>query len=252
MGASVNDTLLFALILSGTFWVAGVVKGITGMGLPTVAMGLLGLIMPPVAAATLLILPSFVTNVWQLFSGPAISRLFRRFGLMMAGTAVGTLLSSPLLIYIKPEWSGMVLGIALVAYAGYALISPGLKISQHHESWMSPITGAITGIITGATGVFVIPSVPYLSSLKLNKEELIQVLGLSFTVSTLSLATGLFTHHAIDVDKLSWSGWVIVPAIVGMWAGQKLRARISPKRFKQYFLLFLMVPGAELILRPFF
>lgn len=46
-------TISFLLI----FIAAGLVKGVTGMGLPTVAMGLLGLLMPPQAAAPLLVLP---------------------------------------------------------------------------------------------------------------------------------------------------------------------------------------------------
>ena len=62
-------TISFLLI----FIAAGLVKGVTGMGLPTVAMGLLGLLMPPQAAAALLVLPSLLTNLWQLLAGPALA-----------------------------------------------------------------------------------------------------------------------------------------------------------------------------------
>jgi hypothetical protein len=48
--------------------------------------------------------------------------------------------------------------------------------------------GAITGLTTAATGVFVIPAVPYLQAIGFEKEELVQALGLSFTVSTMALA----------------------------------------------------------------
>ncbi|HEY0438739.1 MAG TPA: sulfite exporter TauE/SafE family protein, partial [Xanthobacteraceae bacterium] len=51
--------------VAAAFVLAGLVKGVIGMGLPTVAMGLLGLAMPPAQAAALLLIPSFVTNVWQ-------------------------------------------------------------------------------------------------------------------------------------------------------------------------------------------
>ncbi|MDO5613425.1 MAG: hypothetical protein Q4G14_09320 [Paracoccus sp. (in: a-proteobacteria)] len=60
----------FILAIAATFFTAGAVKGITGMGLPTVAMGALGALVSPLAAASLLIVPSFVTNVWQLLAGP--------------------------------------------------------------------------------------------------------------------------------------------------------------------------------------
>jgi uncharacterized membrane protein YfcA len=60
------------------FVLAGFVKGTIGMGLPTVAIGFLTLLMPPAEAATILILPSFVTNVWQLAAGPQFAGLLRR------------------------------------------------------------------------------------------------------------------------------------------------------------------------------
>ena len=71
------------LIIAVVFFLAGIVKGVTGMGLPTVAMGVLGVIMSPVTAASLLIAPSFVTNVWQLFTGPSFVALISRLWLML-------------------------------------------------------------------------------------------------------------------------------------------------------------------------
>ena len=50
----------------GVFAVAGMIKGTIGLGLPAVSMGLLSLVISPFQAATLLIIPSMVTNFWQL------------------------------------------------------------------------------------------------------------------------------------------------------------------------------------------
>src|SRR5690606_8528150 len=102
------------------------------------------------------------------------------------------------------------------------------------------------------TGVFVMPAVPYLQSLDLDKDELVQALGLSFTVSTVALAIGLMAHGAFQLNQLGTSALAVVPALIGLWAGQKIRARISPKRFKQCFLIFLVLLGLELASRPFF
>ncbi len=95
-------TISFLLI----FIAAGLVKGVTGMGLPTVAMGLLGLLMPPQAAAALLVLPSLLTNLWQLLAGPALAQIVRRLWLMMTGIIIGTLAGSSLLIGLNPRWVG--------------------------------------------------------------------------------------------------------------------------------------------------
>ncbi|MFP3343027.1 sulfite exporter TauE/SafE family protein [Halomonas sp. SIMBA_159] len=245
-----HDSMLYLLFLVGTFLAAGVVKGITGMGLPTVAIGLLGMAMPPASAAALLVLPSLVTNVWQLFSGPSVTQLLRRLWPMMLCICLGTIAGAALLVRVDPLWSGFGLGIALIVYAGYTLIAPAFAVPARLERWLSPVIGVITGIVTGATGVFVMPAVPYLASLNMNREEFVQALGLSFTISTVALALGLFAYDAFQASQLGMSAMAIIPALIGMWAGQYVRMRISPKRFRVCFLFFLILLGLELASRP--
>jgi uncharacterized protein len=84
-------------IIAGAFLLAGAVKGVIGMGLPTVAMGALGLVMPPVQAAALLVVPSLATNVWQMLAGPALAAAVRRFATMLIGVGVGIFLGIGLL-----------------------------------------------------------------------------------------------------------------------------------------------------------
>jgi hypothetical protein len=244
-------TIGLTCLVLATFLGAGVVKGVTGMGLPTVAVGLLSTAMSPVAAAAILVAPSLVTNLWQMLVGPNKLRLMRRLWAMMLCIVIGTALSTQLLVIVDPVWSGRTLGFALIAYAAYALFSPTLSVPQRLESWLSPVIGAITGVVTGATGVFVIPAVPYLQSLGLQKDELVQALGLSFTVSTVALAGGLLAHGAFRLDQLGPSLLAVLPALVGMWLGSIVRQKISPKAFRRCFLLFLVVLGLELTLRPF-
>ncbi len=242
-----HEPTLPLLMFTLTFLVAGLVKGVTGMGLPTVAMGLLGAAMPPSVAAAMLVMPSLVTNVWQWLAGPAKASLCKRLWPMMLGIVLGTVGGAALLAQVEPAWSRLALGASLIAYAGYALVSPHLAVAPRLEAWLSPLVGAITGLVTGATGVFVMPAVPYLQALRLERDELVQALGLSFTVSTVALAAGLMAHGAFRLDQWGLSALAIVPALAGMWAGQKLRARISPQRFRQGFLLFLVLLGLELV-----
>ncbi len=244
-----DETLYIYLVL--IFVLAGFVKGVTGMGLPTVSMGLLGMFMPLPVAAALLVIPSFVTNVLQLFTGPSVRLVIRRLWLMMLLILIGTVAGSSLIVSINPAWSAFGLGAALILYAVYALISPALTVSPGSEKWLSPLAGGITGLVTGATGVFVMPAVPFLQSLRFSKDELVQALGLSFTISTIALAFGLYLHDAFRMQQISLSLMSIFPALIGMWLGQKVRARISAKRFRQCFLLFLIVLGSELFSRPF-
>ncbi|MBB6309576.1 sulfite exporter TauE/SafE family protein [Xanthobacter tagetidis] len=235
-----------------TFLAAGMAKGITGMGLPTVAMGVLGALLSPVLAAGLLLVPSFVTNVWQLLAGASFGALGRRLWPMMAVLVAGTLLGAALLAEGGRGATTAALGWALVAYALYTLLARQLTVPRRLEWLLSPLVGAATGLATGATGVFVIPAVPYLQALGLTKDDLVQALGLSFTVSTLALAIGLGARGAVAADTLALSVAAVLPALGGMWAGQKLRARISPPAFRRWFLVALLLLGLEMALRPLF
>ncbi|WP_454917700.1 sulfite exporter TauE/SafE family protein [Xanthobacter sediminis] len=239
--------LLAAVV--ATFFAAGMVKGVTGMGLPTVAMGVLGALISPLAAASLLLVPSAVTNVWQLLAGPSFGRLLRRLWPMMAAIVAGTLLGASRLAGGDTRLTTAALGGTLVAYAGSALLARPFRVPERLEPWLSPLIGAATGAVTGVTGVFVIPAVPYLQALGLEKDELVQALGLSFTLSTFALAVGLAGHGALQLDRLALSGLAVVPALAGMWAGQKVRDRISPAAFRRGFLACLLLLGLEMVAR---
>lgn len=237
------------LAVFATFFVAGLVKGVTGMGLPTVAMGVLGALISPIAAASLLLVPSFVTNVWQLLAGPSLGPLLRRLWPMMAAVVAGTLLGSVWIASGDTRVTTAMLGIALIVYASSTLLARPISIPPRAEPWLSPLIGGTTGIVTGATGVFVIPAVPYIQSLGLAKDDLVQALGLSFTVSTIALGIGLGAHGAFHTDHLTVSALATLPALGGMWAGQILRSRISPATFRRGFLICLLLLGCEMAMK---
>ncbi len=246
-----NQIMLFSAIVA-TFVFAGFVKGVTGMGLPTVAMGVLGAMISPLAAASLLIVPSFVTNVWQLLAGPRVGAVLKRLWPMMLAILVGTIAGSSLLTGGNTSVTTTALGAALVVYAVYTLFARQLRVPPRMEPWLSPVIGLVTGLVTGGTGVFVIPAVPYLQALGLEKDDLIQALGLSFTISTIALAAGLALRGAYDPGNLGMSALALVPALIGMWIGQIARDRISPPTFRRWFLVALLVLGTEMLLRPLF
>src|ERR1700744_4378440 len=125
-----NDSISpHVLIIALTFFLAGFVKGVTGMGLPSVAMGVLSAIMSPVSAASLLVIPSFVTNFWQLFTGPNFLDLIKRLWVMMLGILIGTLAGSWLLTSTNTVYASVGLGIALIIYTAHGLFGKPFSVS---------------------------------------------------------------------------------------------------------------------------
>jgi uncharacterized membrane protein YfcA len=235
------------ILIGATFLLAGLVKGVIGMGLPTVAMGLLALLLPPAEAAAVLVIPSLVTNVWQLMTGPSFGALARRLWPMMAGVFVGTVAGVGILAGDKAGMAGIALGVALAIYAVVGLAGLRMSVPGRRESWLGPVIGVTTGVVTGATGVFVIPAVPYLQAIGLERDDLIQALGLSFTVSTIALAVGLLRVDAWHAGSIWASLLALVPALIGMQAGTVLRQRIAAATFRRVFFAGLLLLGIYLV-----
>ncbi|MFD1709739.1 sulfite exporter TauE/SafE family protein [Ottowia sp. GY511] len=239
--------LLFSVTV---FLAAGVVKGVVGLGLPTLAMALLALRMPPAQAAALLILPSLVTNVWQMRPWRTLPALARRLGPMQVGVVVGTLAGAWWLGAPSGAWAEAALGVALIAYGGWGLAGAQLpRVSDAAQRVAGPLVGAATGLVTAMTGVFVVPAVPYLQALGLARDELVQAMGLAFTVSTVALALGLALNQQYPATAAAGSALLVLPALIGMQAGQWLRQRLSPARFKLCFMGALVLLGAWMVAR---
>ena len=235
-----RDSILIALV----FLLAGYVKGVIGMGLPTVAMALLGMLIAPLEAAALLVIPSLVTNIWQFLAGESKLKIIKRLWLMLTFVCIGTGFGIHFLTASTSAWPNITLGSVLAVYALVALFHPKFNIAAKSETFLAPIIGGITGVLTGATGVFVMPAVPYLSSLNLTKDELIQALGLSFTVSTFSLAVGLGVNASFSQSNLMISLLAVIPSMFGMFVGQKFRNKMDPLAFRKYFFCSLIILGS--------
>ena len=228
---------------------AGFVKGFIGMGLPTIATGLLTMVMAPGQAAALLVLPNAATNVWQALTGKHLRPLLRRFWPMLLGICVG---SAPGAGFLASDTSGRAttaLGIMLCLYALFSLFSPQSRVPRRTEWWLAPLAGALTGLLSMLTGVFAIPLVPYLNALSLQRDELIQALGLSLLTSAVVLAVALAREGALPVSLLGVSVFALAPAGAGVLFGQWLRQRTHPAVFVRVFAVGLLLIGLHLALR---
>src|SRR5687767_2243202 len=120
------------------FALAGLVKGVIGLGLPTVAIGLLALMMAPAQAAALLVVPAFVTNIWQA-AGGRFAALFRRMWPLLLGICAGTWAGAGLLTADGGSWAQIGLGVVLAVYGMLGLTSVELLVPARLEPWLSPV-----------------------------------------------------------------------------------------------------------------
>jgi uncharacterized membrane protein YfcA len=143
----------------------------------------------------------------------------------------------------------MLLGASLAVYAVIGLAGARLTLPPGTERWSGPLAGCVNGVLTGLTGSFVVPGVPYLQALGLPRDMLVQAMGILFALSTLALGIALAGRGLIGAELGLGSAAAVIPAILGMVLGQRLRRRIPEAAFRKVFFAALAVLGGYIVLR---
>jgi uncharacterized protein len=238
------DPLLIFIV--AVFLLAGFVKGVIGLGLPTVSVGLLAVTMPPAHALAIVIVPAILTNIWQTFVGPYLRDIMRRLWPLMVGTAIGIWSAAGLMTGPWARYGTIVLGVLLVIYAVIGLSRFSFRVARANERWIGGIVGLITGVVSAATGVQVIPSMPFMQAIGMEKDELVQALGVFFTVATVALAFNLTSAGLLNASTTVPGAVAMVGSFTGMMIGQAVRSRLQPEAFRRWFLVAMIFLGIYL------
>jgi uncharacterized membrane protein YfcA len=230
-----------------TFLIAGAVKGVIGLGLPTFSLALLTVAIDLPSAMALLLVPSFVTNLWQATIGGEGKAILRRLWPFLLMSTVTVWLGSTALTRIDLAWLSALLGALLITYAAVSLAGVRPAITSRQELWLGPLLGAVNGVLTGLTGSFVVPGVLFLQAIGLSRDQLIQAMGMLFTASTLALAAALQGNGLLSIELGTMSAVALLPAIIGMALGQRIRRRLSEQRFRRVFFVSLLMLGGYII-----
>jgi uncharacterized membrane protein YfcA len=141
------------------------------------------------------------------------------------------------------------LGVLIALHGAISLLAPPLPHPGRHERWLSPVTGLANGLITGFTGSAILPGVLYFQSLGLDKERLVQGMGLLFCVSTAILMVAFTRYELLTAELALLSTLALVPALLGLWLGAKVRRRIAEERFRRLLFVALIVLGVGIVWR---
>lgn len=139
------DTSQLLVIAAFTFLLAGTVKGVVGLGLPTIAVSILSNILPLPVAIGLIVVPAVVTNIWQAVDGGQLWVLLKRLWLFLLMNALFAWLAYRFVLSRYPTEMTVLLGVLLCIYAlnGFGLRLP--KISTRNATLSATVCGAING-----------------------------------------------------------------------------------------------------------
>jgi len=230
------------------FLLAVTVKGLVGLGLPTVTIALTSLVLPLTESIALITLPTIVTNVWQAAVGGRFRYILRRHWPLIVPLMIALYLTVWLIGQKGPNWASVVLGAVLVVYGAMGLARLRLRLSPDLEKPLSPVIGTVSGFIAGLVGVPVIPLMPYLQALEIRPAELVQTLGIVLCATSLTLTGSLIKFGLLDGPHALLSAAAMVPSMAGMWIGQRIRARLSIEQFRVAVFTALSLTGLYTVL----
>ncbi len=238
-----------AAVSLATFLIAGTVKGVIGLGLPTISLGILTATLGLEPAMALMLAPSFVTNLWHAMAGADRRAMLARTWPFITAATVSVGLGAAALPRLGSGLLSSLLGVLLICYGATGLSRALPPLPRRAEAWLGPLAGITNGVFTGLTGSAVVPGVAYLESIGLPRDQLVQAMGVLFAASTAALALALAVLGRLTLDLNILSVLAVAPALLGMRVGQSLRQRLSEARFRAIFFHSLLVLGAWLALR---
>ena len=240
------------LTISITFVIAGGVKGVIGLGLPSISLGILTAAIDLPTAMALMIAPSFVTNIYQATTGGNTCLILLRIWPFLLMATFTVWIGTAALTRVDLDLLTLLLGFLLITYGGLNLSGFCPTISSSKEFWIGLVFGATNGILTGMTRSLAVPGIMYLKGIGLPRDMLVQAMGLLFFASTAALALALGTHALLSGQVVIASLFAVLPAQIGMWIGQNLRQRLSERQFSQLFLIGIIVLGIYILVSTMF
>ena len=231
------------VVIGGSFLLAGFVKGVVGMGLPTISLALLTALIDLPTAMALLVVPAFCTNIWQGFIGGHLALLSRRLWPLLLAVMPFVWVGSVLSELFETAILTRILGGMVALYAALSFQSVTYSVSLPLQAWLGPLCGAINGVLTGLTGSLFLPGVMYLQVIGLSRDQLVQAMGLLFALSTLALGISLQEIGRINVGLWQISSFALLPALLGMHCGKICRVYLSEDLFRRVFLYGLALIG---------
>ena len=241
------SVVLFIII---TFFIAGIVKGFLGLGLPAAVMALLTLIMEPAEAISIIFLPLFFTNLLQFYRSSnriATAIRFRYFALALM---VSILATSAFITSYPKSMLTILIGVAMIIFSVQSLFGIKIPVKDSHSSHIT--FGVFSGLLGGISTIWSPPIAMYLMARDYDKEEFIGILGFLFFVACFPLGLGLYFAGVLTLSSALASICGLIFVIVGFRVGELIRADVPQERFKKILLTAFFLMGLRLILISMF
>ncbi len=236
-------------LVAATYFFAGIVKGVTGLGVPIIGVAFTAPVIGMQAAVALVLGPSVLTNVWQAVVGGNMLVIIRRIWPLLLTSCIGIWFGSGILAAADGQYLLLFLGALLIVYSVIALIRARLPSPGRHEGWLTPVLGVPAGIVYGMTGSYMVPGTLYIQSLGMPRDMFVQALGIAFVIVSLMLSGAMLQRAILTPELIAMTIGAVAPCVLGMLAGQRMRTYLTEEQFTRIVLIVILLTGIYMITR---
>lgn len=248
--SNIDSVILIQVVL--IFLAGGMVKGLIGVGLPTVTLTLLSFVFDIKDSISIILIPVILTNLYQMLDGNYLKEIIGEVKFFLIGSFLFIFPGFYFLTILKSDTILAILALLLIINSFMSLMKYEIKLKNYKSKAIQLGIGSLTGITTGVTSIYTMPFIFLIQSLNYSKNKVIQLMGLSFFIFACMQLILFSSHGMLDFDKLSISLLACLPILVGVYFGTALRKKISETLFKTLFNIMLVVMGSLLILKIIF
>ena len=248
--SNIDYFILFQVIL--IFFVGGVVKGLIGVGLPTVTLTFLSFIFDIKLSISIILLPIILSNLYQMIDGKYLKQIINDTKFFHISAFLFIFPGFYFLLLLNSNTILIILAVILILNSFLGLVKYEIRFKNFKSKYYQFFIGSTTGLVTGVTGIYTMPFIFLIQSLQYTKNKVIQLMGFTFFIlaCTQFLLFGL--NDLINIKILILSSIACIPIIIGVYLGKTLRIKISEVIFKLLFNLMLIIMGSLLIIKTIF
>lgn len=240
------DTQIIIMAL-GAFFVSSFLKGVTGLGFSTVCLCLLATFIDLRLAIPLVFIPSFSSNILVMFQAGRFVDAVKRFWLLYLSALPGLMLGVLFLTSFRNDITKAILGVVILVYGVWGGRTHALRFPEKREKQLLIPVGFISGLLNGATGSQIMPIMPYLLSLKMDRNLFVQTMNSAFTLNTVIMMLWLGKEGILTLPVIYLSAAGILPVSLGIFLGGLIRKKFSDDVYQQIVFLLLIVLGIRLV-----
>lgn len=225
------------------------VKGLSGIGLPLVAVPVMAGFIGVERAVVIMIIPGFFVQSWLVWAYrhelPALPSLWQMLAAAVAGVAAG----SWVLAAVSERWLVLVMALWVGIYlASLALgIDPWARLRQAKGG--GPLVICAAGAVQGATGISGPLVASYMHALRLQKGAYILCANIIFQVFMLAQFVSLSVLGLMTWPRIQEGLLACLPVAVVLPVAIRLSRLISQKLFGRLVVGLLVVMEIRLVLR---